>query len=99
MHLESYPVSDEGLIDEELAEATRLAMRLSSLGRAARSKAGLKVRQPLESALVVLRSPEESARLDQVVAQVRDELNVKRVSTIADESDVMDFSVQATCRC
>ena len=47
VHLESYPVCDESLIDEELAEATRLAMRLSSLGRAARSKASLKVRQPL----------------------------------------------------
>ena len=95
VHLESYPVCDESLIDEELAEATRLAMRLSSLGRAARSKARLKVRQPLGDALVVLRSPDESARLDQVVEQVRDELNVKSVSTISDESEVMEFSVQA----
>ena len=95
VHLENYPVCDESLIDEELAEATRLAMRLSSLGRAARSKASLKVRQPLADALVALRSPDESARLDQVVEQVRDELNVKSVSTIDDESDVMEFSVQA----
>ena len=49
----------------------------------------------MESALVVLRSPEEAARLDQVVEQVRDELNVRSVSTIDDESEVMEFSVQA----
>ena len=93
VHLEDYPVCDESLIDEELAEATRLAMRLSSLGRAARSKASLKVRQPLARALVLLRTPDEAGRLDTVVAQVRDELNVKNVETIADKSAVMESGV------
>ena len=49
VHLDSYPVADPALIDPRLAEDTRLAMRLSSMGRAARSKAGIKVRQPLAS--------------------------------------------------
>ena len=46
VHLESYPEADSSKIDEGLAEATRLAMRLSSLGRAARSKAGLECGSP-----------------------------------------------------
>ncbi|MFQ6031254.1 MAG: class I tRNA ligase family protein, partial [Dehalococcoidia bacterium] len=43
VHLDWFPVPDPSLIDQPLMEATRLAMRLSSMGRAARSKAGLKV--------------------------------------------------------
>ncbi|MFC1984736.1 isoleucine--tRNA ligase, partial [Chloroflexota bacterium] len=47
VHLTDFPVADEAKIDTQLAADIRLAMKLSSLGRAARSKAGIKVRQPL----------------------------------------------------
>ena len=95
VHLESYPEADEGLIDEDLSQATRLAMRLSSLGRAARSQAGIKVRQPLERVLVKLRSADEEAALDRVSAQVCDELNVKELAVLDDESMVSRFDVRA----
>ena len=89
VHLESYPVSDASAIDQRLSEATRLAMRLSSLGRAARSKAGIKVRQPLERALVNLQGLPEV-----VVSQVREELNVKEVVAIQDERELLDFELK-----
>jgi len=95
VHLESYPLADESKIDLQLSEATRLAMRLSSMGRAARSKAGLKVRQPLEKALVKLRTPEEAQLLEHVIPQVQDELNVKEIVAFSDETEVLDFKVQA----
>ena len=95
VHLESYPEADESLIDEELSQATRLAMRLSSLGRAARSQAGIKVRQPLERALVKLRSADEGTALERVTAQVCDELNVKELAVLDDESLVSRFDVRA----
>ena len=41
VHLSQYPEADQSLVDEPLMEATRLAMRVASMGRAARSKAGL----------------------------------------------------------
>ena len=94
VHLEDYPVADEALVDPELSEAVRLAMRLSSLGRAARSKAGIKVRQPLQKVLVLLASPQERALLDQVSAQVVDELNVKELALLERETEVMEFSVR-----
>ena len=94
VHLESYPEADESVIDQRLSEATRLAMRVSSLGRAARSKAGIKVRQPLERALVGLRSPDEAKLLKQVEDQVREELNVKSILPLADEREVMELTVQ-----
>jgi isoleucyl-tRNA synthetase len=79
VHLASFPVANPDLIDPPLMEATRLAMRISSMGRAARSKAGIKVRQPLASVAVKTRTPEERAHLSQVQTQVLDELNIKEL--------------------
>ena len=94
VHLESWPQADVSRTDERLAEATRLAMRLSSLGRAARSKAGIKVRQPLQGALVKLRMPEEAGLMAEVAHQVRDELNLRDLEALQDESKVLEYAVQ-----
>ena len=95
VHLETYPTPDASLIDQRLSEATRLAMRLSSMGRAARSKASIKVRQPVAKVLVKLRSQDEADLLDQIASQVQDELNVKELVPLAEETDVLEFKVQA----
>ena len=95
VHLASYPVADPTLVDLKLSEATRLAMRISSLGRAARSKAGIKVRQPVRLVRVKLDEPEEAALLDQVSSQVVEELNVKDVSSLTDVTEVLDFEARA----
>ena len=94
VHLDDYPEADPSRIDERLSAATRLAMRLSSLGRSARSKAGIKVRQPLARALVIMRTPDETDLLPQVEAQVRDELNVKEVALVEDAGSVVSFEIK-----
>jgi isoleucyl-tRNA synthetase len=77
VHLASFPVADQSLVDQQLMDATRLAMKISSMGRAARSKAGLKVRQPLAGMVVKTRTPDEEQFLRWVEPQVLEELNVK----------------------
>ena len=94
VHLEEYPVSDESIVDSDLSERTRLAMRLSSMGRSARSKAGIKVRQPLESLFVHTRTPAESHMLPMIEDQILDELNVKKIVPVADASDIVSFRIQ-----
>ncbi len=94
VHLEDWPVSDESLIDSRLDDATRLAMRLSSLGRAARSKAGIKVRQPVTGVAYRLRSDEEVGLLEQVTPQIKDELNAKEVSVLQDVSTVANLEIK-----
>ena len=94
VHLADYPVADPSLIDDRLSQATRLAMKVSSLGRSARSKAGVKVRQPLSRVLVKPGSNEDGALLEQVTAQIVDELNVKEVGIIDREEDVLEFQVR-----
>ena len=86
VHLADYPVSNESLLDQPLMEATQLAMRVSSMGRAARSKAGLKVRQPLSNVFVKIRVPAERDYLDQVRPQVLEELNIKDIQVVDDDS-------------
>ena len=86
VHLADFPVADESLVDDDLMEATRLAMRIASMGRAARSKSGLKVRQPLASAAIKTRSASERAFVAQVRPQILDELNIKDIEVLDDES-------------
>ena len=79
VHLASFPRADESLVDQPLMDATRLAMRFSSMGRSARSKAGLKVRQPLAGMVVRTRTSEEAGHLQMVQAQILEELNIKEM--------------------
>ena len=66
-----------------------LARRLTSLGRAARSEAGVKVRQPLARALVFLPS-DAPAILHEMVAE---ELNVDEIDLADELSEVLEFEL------
>jgi len=79
VHLTDFPVADESKIDEQLSDDNRLAMRISSLGRAARSKVGIKVRQPLEDVYVGVTSDWEKKALERVMPLILEELNVKEL--------------------
>ena len=94
VHLADWPEPDASLIDPAADEAVRLAMRLSSAGRAARAKAGIKVRQPLASARAVLPSRSEREALPLIQEQLRDELNVKAVVASEDESALVRRTVK-----
>ena len=83
VHLDSYPVADQSLIDRDLMAATRLAMQVSSMGRAARSKAGVKVRQPLAEVKVW----GHAAHIRQVQSQILEELNIKKLTIVEDFDD------------
>ena len=84
VHLASFPQGSPELVDQPLMESTRLAMRVSSMGRGARSRAGIKVRQPLSKVLVRPRVPDEEEYLLQVRSQILDELNIKELAVLAD---------------
>ena len=92
VHLADFPVADETLVDDDLMEATRLAMRISSMGRAARSKSGLKVRQPLASAAIRTRAASERAYVAQVRPQILDELNIKDIELLEDDSSLLQLA-------
>ncbi len=85
VHLTDFPAADETWIDHALSADTRMAMRVSSLGRAARSRADIKVRQPLTRVVVAVSSVRERQGLERLAAQVLEELNVKTMEFAAGE--------------
>ena len=82
VHLATFPAADPARIDEQLTQDIHLAMKVCSLGRAARSKAGIKVRQPLAEARVSTKLATEREGLKHLLDQVAEELNVKNVSLL-----------------
>jgi len=88
VHLADFPIADKGKIDKRLSADTKLAIKLSSLGRAARSKAGIKVRQPLAMAMVSLTAKSENQSLERIKAQIIDELNIKELKTVDNEIEL-----------
>ncbi len=94
VHLLDWPEVDESAIDESLEAAMVVARELVSLGRAARSEAGLKVRLPLRRALVFLPpgTPPPPTGI------VEDELNVDRVEYTSELSDVLTYELRPNFR-
>lgn len=88
VHLASWPEADSSQVDQRLMDETRLVMRVVSLGRAARSKAGIKVRQPLARVVVKPRSSAEAEGLQRLEPQVLEELNVKALSFAYADADL-----------
>ncbi|MDH5695267.1 MAG: isoleucine--tRNA ligase [Dehalococcoidia bacterium] len=84
VHLADFPVANEAKIDRQLAADTRLVMKVSSLGRAARSQAGIKVRQPLAKVMVKVESSKERESLERLMPQALEELNVKGMEFVDD---------------
>jgi isoleucyl-tRNA synthetase len=93
VHLCDWPAADESLIDAELSNSVRAVQRLVSLGRAARSKANIRVRQPLGAVHVRLQSPAEAASVQPLSDQVLEELNVKEMHVIEQDSDFFEYQV------
>jgi len=86
VHLARYPAPDGSRRDPALEEAMDRALRITELGRAARTQAGIKVRQPLARLLV---AGANGALDDEFLEVIRDEINVKRVE-FTDPGALMD---------
>ncbi len=85
VHLCDFPEADKNAIDENLMVITDKAMRICSLGRAARAKAGIKIRQPLSKIIVKIQSSSEKERLLNMAPQILEELNVKEIEFVDKE--------------
>jgi isoleucyl-tRNA synthetase len=90
VHLTDFPVSDQSKINRDLSTDTQLAMKVCSLGRAARSQANVKVRQPLGQALIKVNSVRERDGLIRIMPQILEELNVKTLA-FADKTEELNM--------
>ena len=93
VHLSRWPVVDADAIDEQLSADMALAQKVTTLGRAARENASLKVRQPLRQVVVRTRSAEEKAGLERMADMLLVELNVKGLAFADGASELVDVQV------
>ena len=93
VHLADWPTPDLARIDERLNAEIRLAMKLSSLGHAARNKANRKVRQPLAEAAFAVGSADERRALDAYADLIADELNVKSVRALGAAGEAVSYAL------
>ena len=82
------------LMDRTLLADTALTQTVVSLGRAARNKFSLKVRQPLRKILVRPPSKADEEALRRVEAQVLSELNVKGMEVTSDVGDLISYVIK-----
>ena len=94
VHLAAWPEADTSLIDADLNQAMELVQRLASLGRAARSKAGIKVRQPLPEVLVGVADQGEAALVDAHAEILLEELNVKALRFVDASTDLVGYVIK-----
>jgi len=87
VHLSDFPVADETRIDDGLNSDIELAMEVCSLGRAARAKAGIKVRQPLAKTIVGVANTSEKKAVESLANEIMEELNVKQLVVTTEEND------------
>jgi len=94
VHLTDFPVADRALINLELNNQVAMTRRVVELGRAARAESAIKIRQPLQRALI---SAAGWAKLPtDMKDQIADELNVLDLADIADaDGDLVNISVKA----
>jgi len=93
VHLSNWPTWTEADIDDTLRDHVELTRRIVELGRAARAASGVKTRQPLQRALVA--APGWSTLPEGLQAQIRDEVNVLTLESLAGTDELVDVAVKA----
>ncbi len=94
VHLCSYPVADESLIDTRLEEEMELVRKIVELGRAARNSSNIKNRQPVAKIFVV----SDETLDEEYKSIVLEELNIKELEVLSDASALMDFKFKPQLR-
>lgn len=92
VHLCSFPVADDTLIDEELERGMEGVLNIVVNGRAARNAGNLKNRQPLAEMVVVSEKPLKLSKEEKAI--VLEELNVKKMTVGKDASDYIKYKLK-----
>lgn len=91
VHLADFPVANKELIDLHIEERMDLVRDLVSLGRAAREKVRIKVRQPIAEVLIDGKYEE---LIEDLVPLIEEELNVKKVVFAKNLDEYMEFTLK-----
>ena len=91
VHLAYYPVCDEALLDDGVEERMDLIRTMVTLGRGAREKERIKVRQPLQEILV---DGKYESIIGDMTDLLKEELNVKNVVFEKELDQYMNYTLK-----
>jgi isoleucyl-tRNA synthetase len=94
VHLTTYPVSDPAKVDAELDRTMSALLEATTLGRAARNKASVKVRQPLPKVHLWARDRSVAEAVERLQDQFLDEINVKTFEIIESPEEYATYQVR-----
>jgi len=94
VHMARWPPARPERIHAELLEDMAVVQRVVGLGRSARSKSNLKIRQPLSRLLVRVPNDAASRAIAAHIDLLSEELNVKRVEIIAADADLVSYRIK-----
>ena len=92
VHLEDYPVCDDDSVNRPLEEQIALVRSAVEAGRLARQKANVKLRQPLDKA-VIAAGTDGAWVLRRYERMISEELNVKCVEVLESRESMVQFAV------
>lgn len=92
VHLCDYPKFDQELILPELEEDMDIAMDVVSMGRAARNKSSLKVRQPLNAMYIYGKGVEQVS--EDIADVIKEELNIKELKYLDTIDEFVSYSAK-----
>jgi isoleucyl-tRNA synthetase len=97
VHLAPFPYAGmAALRDERIEEGMRTVRNLARLGRAARERVKIRVRQPLGLMQAVV--PDPTVLTTELLDVLRDELNIKRVQFLQGAGDLVSLRAQPNFR-
>jgi isoleucyl-tRNA synthetase len=95
VHLALLPAADETVIDLALERRMERAEKIAMLVRAMRMKSNLKVRQPLRRIILPIADAEERREVESVAEIILEEVNVKEIEYVTDESGIVRKKAKA----
>lgn len=89
VHLTSFPLADESMIDNDLEERMELAQKLSSMVLSLRKRSNIRVRQPLNKIMVPVLDKHFEKQLRAVEELILSEVNVKELEYLDDGAGIL----------
>jgi isoleucyl-tRNA synthetase len=95
VHLTTWPTEElKALNDRALQASMDVTTRAVDLARTLRSQVGIKTRQPLSRMWLAMPGPDRLVDQDALLDLLKDEVNVKSIELIGDESELVDRRVK-----
>lgn len=95
VHISFYPTVEETAIDKQLEYRMEMARKISSIVLRIRNKENINVRQPLSRIILPVSSTKDKSAIESVKNIILDEVNVKGIEYVKDDSGIVHKSAKA----